>query len=236
MSGSVVILGAFGNSLLAPTIESLNENGIQTRAVIIDGKVDDRSRRIEINRLDRSFAILDPTDMHLPTIPFYFISNHNAVECESLIRSLKADYLISTGTPRILKKNIIECTNGVINCHPGILPKYRGCTAVEWSIYNNDNVGATAHFMDYNIDTGAIILSKSLEIRSYESYEIIRTKMLFHQAAMLGESARICIEKKLDSSILPEQGEGQYYKPIPNKLLIEVKEKLARGEYRSACH
>ena len=60
----------------------------------------------------------------------------------------KIDLLVNAGTPRILKSNLLKAPSiGVINCHPGILPDFRGCTCVEWAIYLDQPIGNTVHLI-----------------------------------------------------------------------------------------
>ena len=87
----------------------------------------------------------------------YFVNNHNDKKTLQIIAKHKIDYLFNCGTPNKIKKKTLLATKGVINIHPGILPYYKGCTCVEWSLYNKDPVGITAHFMNENYDSGPII-------------------------------------------------------------------------------
>ena len=41
----------------------------------------------------------------------------------------------------VIEKIIDSLKYGILNVHPGILPKYKGRTCVEWSIFNDDKVG-----------------------------------------------------------------------------------------------
>jgi methionyl-tRNA formyltransferase len=60
----------------------------------------------------------------------------------------------------LLRENFLNSFSfGVLNCHMGILPKYRGMDVVEWPFLENEknNVGITCHLMDKGIDTGDIL-------------------------------------------------------------------------------
>ena len=60
----------------------------------------------------------------------------------------------STG---ILKLSIIDGPWKIINCHPAILPRYRGKGSPIWAIYEEGPTGVTAHLVDSGIDTGPVI-------------------------------------------------------------------------------
>ena len=94
-------------------------------------------------------------------IPFYFVGNHNDDKTLRLINSLSVNVLLNAGTPRKLKPNIFDnVEHGCINVHPGLSPFYRGCSAVEWALFNDDKIGNTAHFMTEGYDEGNIIASE----------------------------------------------------------------------------
>ncbi|MDR2934478.1 MAG: hypothetical protein LBV70_01140 [Candidatus Adiutrix sp.] len=45
----------------------------------------------------------------------------------------------------------------IINAHPGIIPACRGLDAFKWAIHDLKPLGVTLHYIDENIDAGAII-------------------------------------------------------------------------------
>ena len=62
--------------------------------------------------------------------------------------------------------------------HPGIAPEYRGRYGCFWPIYNQEPemVGATVHFVDKGIDTGAILLQRQVDYYTDDSLKIITYK------------------------------------------------------------
>jgi methionyl-tRNA formyltransferase len=57
----------------------------------------------------------------------------------------------------ILRPPILETGKRFLHVHPGYLPDYRGSTTLYYSLLKEGNFGATALFLDHQIDTGAII-------------------------------------------------------------------------------
>lgn len=54
---------------------------------------------------------------------------------------------------------------GTFNLHASLLPNYRGAAPINWAIINGETkTGVTTFFIDDKIDTGAMILSKEIEI------------------------------------------------------------------------
>ncbi|RZJ73703.1 MAG: methionyl-tRNA formyltransferase [Flavobacterium sp.] len=59
---------------------------------------------------------------------------------------------------------------GTFNLHASLLPQYRGAAPINWAIINGEaKTGVTTFFIDEKIDTGAMILSKQIEIGPNES-------------------------------------------------------------------
>jgi methionyl-tRNA formyltransferase len=80
----------------------------------------------------------------------------------SVIESLQKyapDCCVFTGGG-VISSPVIKLSGiGIINCHMGILPFYRGMDVVEWPLLDKrfDLVGITTHLMENSIDTGPII-------------------------------------------------------------------------------
>ena len=156
-------------------IEKLNDI-----VVICDSKtISDKDKKIWLERTSGAFDLgkykkINIYKFDAEKIPFYFVKNHNHKNSIQLVKSLKLDVLLNAGTPRKLSKNVLKSTrHGVINVHPGLLPEYRGCSAVEWAIYNDKKVGNTTHFMTEEYDEGPIIKSESYNFLPDDDYKSI---------------------------------------------------------------
>jgi methionyl-tRNA formyltransferase len=90
----------------------------------------------------------------------------------------KPDLVVFTGGGLIRGDVLDRSGNGVVNCHMGVLPKYRGMDVVEWPILEGetDQVGVTVHFMDRGVDTGDILTIRYIEPRRDESIARLRTR------------------------------------------------------------
>jgi methionyl-tRNA formyltransferase len=70
-------------------------------------------------------------------------------------------------------------TLGTFNLHASLLPNYRGAAPINWAIINGDTkTGVTTFFIDEKIDTGAIILSKEIEIAANENAGFLHDKLM----------------------------------------------------------
>ena len=230
---NVIILSCINSPLLAPMIDACRSASVTIECIIMDGELPRRDQENVRQRLEPGYRIPGLADFDYPDIPFYFVKDHNSRNTIEMVARMKSQYLVNAGTPRILKGDILTVKNGVLNCHPGILPKYRGCTCVEWAIYNDEPVGATVHFMDEGIDEGPIVLQSTLTIPAYEAYEIIRTRMLGFTAGLMAQAIKKCYADNLVPERLPLQEGESYFKPIPEDKLTAVKQKLSKGLYKS---
>ncbi len=87
-------------------------------------------------------------------------------ETLGIINSLNADLIIVVAFGKILPKEILESVKfGCINIHASLLPKLRGAAPIQWSILNGETVtGVTSMQMDVGLDTGDMLIKKSVEI------------------------------------------------------------------------
>jgi len=68
---------------------------------------------------------------------------------------------------------------GTFNLHASLLPNYRGAAPINWAIINGESkTGVTTFFIDDKIDTGAMILSKEIEIGENENAGELHDKLM----------------------------------------------------------
>ncbi|MBN1561452.1 methionyl-tRNA formyltransferase [candidate division KSB1 bacterium] len=67
---------------------------------------------------------------------------------------------------RILPESVFSIPpKGTINLHASLLPKYRGAAPINWALINGEKEsGVTTFFIDKNIDTGEILLQRSMPL------------------------------------------------------------------------
>jgi UDP-4-amino-4-deoxy-L-arabinose formyltransferase/UDP-glucuronic acid dehydrogenase (UDP-4-keto-hexauronic acid decarboxylating) len=72
---------------------------------------------------------------------------------------LGLDFVISHNWPYIISRQFLDAPKfGILNAHPGDLPRYRGNACLNWAILNFEtNVALTIHKMDSGLDTGPIL-------------------------------------------------------------------------------
>lgn len=231
---NIVVLSSWRSHFLAPTLEALARAGLVPAAIVFDGEKDDRSLGIHRSRTQGFASDRSIFDLESLRLPGYFVRDHNSPLSVDLIRSFQADLLVNGGVRRILRRPLLETPRiGVINSHPGILPKYRGCECVEWAIYNDEPVGATCHFMNTEIDAGPVVLSERMPILRGEPYEAVRARIITHCSDVLARGILRIWDEGLSPARMPPVSTDSYFKVMPESLLEEVKRKLRDGTYKA---
>jgi methionyl-tRNA formyltransferase len=165
-------------------------------------------------------------------LPFYFVRNHNGPDGLALVRKLDCALLINGGTPRKLGPEMLAAARqGVINVHPGVLPKYRGASCVEWAIYNDEAVGNTAHFMTEGYDEGPIIKVESYRFPASSDYVDIRVRVYREAQRLMAETVADVLDRGLTAADCPAQPEGSTFRPIPDDKLQEAIRRIEEKRY-----
>lgn len=131
----------------------------------------------------------------------------------------------------ILREQFLELSGkGVVNCHLGILPEFRGMDVIEWPFLVNPKkpkLGITIHFMDKGIDTGPIILKKSLPVEYCRNIHELRIALEGIKIDALMETLELHTKNSIAVSEQFEQDGKQYY-VMHNELLAIAKKNAAK--------
>jgi len=229
----VGILSSLHCPFLGYAIEALHDLGIDATAVLLDSKdYGAEARRIHEERTGGRMPRRDLDSFEDQRIPFYFVAHHASTATAGLVQQLEIDILINANTPRILKRDILAAPKvGVVSCHPGLLPQFRGCTCVEWAIYLNEQVGNTAFFMNEGIDEGPVILKEALTFSKSDAYEDVRTHVYKSGLRLMAQAVERVAREGLAPDGLEQQTDGRYFNVIEDDKLREVIQKLEKGAY-----
>jgi methionyl-tRNA formyltransferase len=113
------------------------------------------------------------------TIPVIYCKDLNAPVVVEELSRIQPDLVVFTGGGLIRKDVLAHSGQGLVNCHMGVLPGYRGRDVVEWPLLEGqyDRVGLTVHFMDEGVDTGDILRIKTLLPKPGESRVQLRERL-----------------------------------------------------------
>ncbi len=129
-------------------------------------------------------------------------------------RLVDADVVVSINFINIIPKYFINKFKfGIINAHPGDLPRYRGNACPNWAILNNESkIVLSFHLMNEKLDSGAIIKKEVFKLKedTYigEIYEWLYNKIpigFLKSVRMLTEGCSV------------EQQKGKVLRVFPRK-------------------
>jgi methionyl-tRNA formyltransferase len=105
------------------------------------------------------------------------------------IAELRADIAVSVLFDYILKPDFLALfPRGTINLHPALLPYNRGQYPNVWSIVEGTPAGATLHYIDEGIDTGAIIAQRQVAVDPADTGETLYRKLERASLALFQET------------------------------------------------
>lgn len=103
----------------------------------------------------------------------------------ALLQEKNVDLVVLAGYLKIIGPEIIDAYPGkIINIHPSLLPKYGGQGYYGLHVHKavveagDKKSGATVHFVDKGIDTGEIILQRSIPVLEGDSPQTLQKRIL----------------------------------------------------------
>ncbi len=111
----------------------------------------------------------------------------------------------------IIKQKVIDaCLGRIMNLHPSLLPRYRGCSSLTWAMIHQEvEAGFTYHYIDAGCDTGKILLQRRIEIMPFDTQGT-----LYQRVAMKAmESFSTALELVVSGAPGYYQGEEATYFP-----------------------
>ncbi len=131
------------------------------------------------------------------------------------VNNLSPDLLVLAFVTQFVPKEMIDMsTHGGINYHPSMLPKYRGGSAINWTIINGETeTGVTIHQIDEGVDTGPIIIQKKVEIASNDTVKSLYFKKLYPLGIkMVAKAVRLIREGSANP--IPQDNTQASFQPV----------------------
>lgn len=127
------------------------------------------------------------------------------------------DLIVLAGYMKILTPEFIQRFEGkIINIHPSLLPKYPGLNTYQRALDSGDREhGTTVHFVNEEVDNGAIILQAKVPIFDNDTVEVIEARTREQEYRIYPIVVKWFVENRLklqngvaylDNIPLPEQG------------------------------
>jgi len=144
-------------------------------------------------------------------IDYIFPANINSTEFIKIVKFYDCDLFVSMSFNQIFRSSIINTPRlGIINCHAGKLPFYRGRNILNWALINDEKeFGITVHYVDEGIDTGDIIKQRCFDIRDNYDYNKLLQIAYVECAQILFDSIKEIqsgVSKRIIQSTIHEIG------------------------------
>ncbi len=120
-------------------------------------------------------------------IPHICIKHDNEEKIIDIMQECEVDLIILAGWMRIVTKRFLDAfPDRVINLHPSLLPKYKGLNVIERAMDAGEKeTGCTVHFVNEELDSGQIILQKSVPIQPDDTLETLTRRIQLMEYAIL---------------------------------------------------
>lgn len=133
----------------------------------------------------------------------------------SWVKSENFDLIMVASWDEILMEKLFQLPKyGAINCHPSLLPRYRGTNPFYWVILHGEKKsGVTFHQVNGTVDEGAILAQAEIELDDYETGEslVFKTGRL---TARLGIELLNDLEAGRITPVLQSESEASCF-PFP---------------------
>ncbi len=166
-------------------------NGTDLQAIIDEmkaGKMPNIDLSLVVSNKKNCFALERAKQQGFPTMfidPKQFESPEAFDEkLTEILLENKIDLIVLVGYMRILTPSFVrKFRNKIINIHPSLLPKFSGPGFYGKNVHEavlkagERETGCTIHFVDEGVDTGKIILQKSLLVEPQDTSETLKERV-----------------------------------------------------------
>lgn len=115
------------------------------------------------------------------------------------LSSYNIDLICLAGYMRIVTMELVSAYNNrIMNIHPSLLPSFPGLHAQAQALeYGVKQAGCTVHFVDGGMDTGPIILQKSVEVLDDDNEDSLSERILKEEHKLYSEAVNLFCNNRL---------------------------------------
>ena len=121
-------------------------------------------------------------------------------EIVAALKQHNVDLVCLAGYMRLLSPWFVQqFPQRILNIHPSLLPAFPGLEAQEQAFaYGVKVSGCTVHFVDEELDHGAIIVQKTVPVLDNDDEHTLAVRILEQEHIAYTEAIRIVLEKKFE--------------------------------------
>lgn len=190
----IAVLASGGGSNLQSIIDSIDFGSLNCKIEMVIGSKED------IFALDRAKA--NAIEAHVVSKKEY--GNKTSDKILELTKG-KVDLIVLAGYISILDGDILkEFKNKIINIHPSLIPAFSGDKMYGMNVHNAviksgvKFTGCTVHFVNEEVDGGAIILQEVVPVHFSDTAEIVQKRVLVQEHRLLPKAIELLSKDKVE--------------------------------------
>ncbi len=125
-------------------------------------------------------------------------------EVAKALKAAGVEYIVLAGWLLVVPADFIkEFENAIINIHPSLIPSFCGMgyygihvheRAIEYGVKLS---GATVHFVEADVDGGAIIMQRAVEVLPDDTPQSLQARILKEEHTMLPECVKLLCQGRV---------------------------------------
>jgi len=149
------------------------------------------------------------------------VNTVNGTESQEFLRAMRPALGVLAGVG-ILKRRVIQpFPLGILNVHPGLLPRYRGNYCNRWALLHGEDCGLSVYVVDNGIDTGPILRRQIVNRLPGEGINEMDVRVTEYGVELLADTAG----RYLTGQLVPKAqrlDDGREYGLLPVRELLTL--------------
>ena len=131
------------------------------------------------NAAGLQFASKNNIDTHTLDLNNFESKSHYEEEILKILKPYNIELICLAGYMKILPEYITDEFRGkILNIHPSLLPKHKGLNTHKKVLESNDSShGASVHFVNSELDGGAVIIQGQVNVKRDDTEETLKEKV-----------------------------------------------------------
>ena len=182
-------------------ISGRGSNMIALADAVADGRIPDAAIALVISNVEGAGGLAKAQERGIPTV----VLNHRGKTREehdramaTALRHHEVDVICLAGYMRLLSPWFIrEFPQRILNIHPSLLPAFTGLDAQKQAFeYGVKFSGCTVHFVDEELDHGAIIKQSVVPIFPQDDEHLLSDRILVEEHKIYAEAVALVLNGK----------------------------------------
>ena len=174
---AIAVLGSGRGTNFQALAEAISDGRLDARIVCVLSNVEDAFI------LERARQVHIPAE-YIDPAPFKTkLDGETELKIIDRLHYYGAELIVLAGFMMIIKPRLLKAFAGrIVNIHPSLLPSFPGLEAWKQALaYGVKITGCTVHYVDAGMDTGPIILQRSVPMLEGDTTESLHARIQEHE-------------------------------------------------------